>query len=151
MRGWRGKELSSLGSIAARSIFVRSICNKLFVGGEFSTVSLIYYIISVQFLSNLNWLVSLELQLYCLVYWYRDSLLPSLSINSTWILSISTFSSYIALILRACKYHASYCCSGLSYDTNEAALKDAFSQHGDIIEGCWYLLRVMLFVCNIVL
>lgn len=68
MRGWRGKELSSLGSIAARSIFVRSICNKLFVGGEFSTVSLIYYIISVQFLSNLNWLVSLELQLYCLVY-----------------------------------------------------------------------------------
>nr|CAD1828723.1 unnamed protein product [Ananas comosus var. bracteatus] len=53
--GWRGKELSSLGSIAARSIFVRSVCNKLFVGG-------------------------------------------------------------------------------LSYDTNEAALKDAFSQHGDIIE-----------------
>ena len=25
--------------------------------------------------------------------------------------------------------------SGLSYDTNEVALKDAFSQHGDVLEG----------------
>lgn len=25
--------------------------------------------------------------------------------------------------------------SGLSYDTNEVALKDAFSQHGDAIQG----------------
>lgn len=29
--------------------------------------------------------------------------------------------------------------AGLSYDTNETVLKDAFSKHGEIIEGGAYL------------
>jgi hypothetical protein len=28
-----------------------------------------------------------------------------------------------------------WCGAGLSYDSNETALKDAFPQHGDIIQG----------------
>ena len=34
---------------------------------------------------------------------------------------------------------------GLSYDTNEAVLKDAFGQHGEIIEGN----EVDCLVCNL--
>lgn len=34
-----------------------------------------------------------------------------------------------------CKSNVKFCIIGLSYDTNEAVLKDAFGRHGEIIEG----------------
>ena len=34
-----------------------------------------------------------------------------------------------------CKINVKFWIIGLSYDTNETVLKDAFGQHGEIIEG----------------
>ena len=34
-----------------------------------------------------------------------------------------------------CKSNVKFWIIGLSYDTNEAVLKDAFGRHGEIIEG----------------
>ena len=34
-----------------------------------------------------------------------------------------------------CKSNVKFWTIGLSYDTNEAVLKDAFGRHGEIIEG----------------
>lgn len=41
--------------------------------------------------------------------------------------------------------------SGLSYDTNETVLKDAFGKHGEILEGDFFLILSHIIVIYVLL